>query len=192
MKLFGPLYDKVLAWSRHPLAERYLAVVSFAESSFFPVPTAVMLAPMILANRARTWRLATIATVTSVLGGVFGYLIGYFLFEQLGRPIIDFYGAGEQFDSMKAWFGQYGVWLVLLAGVTPIPYKIFTLASGLLGLPIVLFTLASVVGRASQFFLVAGVLWWGGEALERVLKKWVEPAGWGLIALAVAGYWVLR
>ena len=192
MKIFAPLYAKALAWSRHPHAERYLAGVSFVESSFFPVPTAVMLAPMVLANRARAWRLAALATVTSVLGGVFGYLIGYFLFDQLGQPIIDFYNAAAKFAAMQAWFGEYGVWLVLLAGVTPIPYKVFTIASGLLGLPIVLFVLASVVGRASQFFLVAGLLWWGGEAIERVLAKWIEPLGWGVIALAVAGYWWLR
>ena len=192
MKIFGPLYTRVIGWSRHRHAERYLAVVSFVESSFFPVPTAVMLAPMVLANRARAWRLATLTTITSVLGGVFGYLIGYFLFEQLGQPIIDFYNAAEKFDAMKAWFGEWGVWLVLLAGVTPIPYKVFTIASGLLGLALVPFVLASIVGRASQFFLIAGLLWWGGNAIERVLEKWVEPLGWGVIALAVVGYWWLH
>ncbi len=192
MRIFGPLYDKVMKWSRHPQAERYLAGISFIESWFFPVPTAVMLAPMVLADRRRAWRLAGLATIASVLGGIFGYFIGYFLFDQLGRPIINFYHAGAQFDAMQQWFGRYGVWLVLLAGVTPIPYKIFTIASGLLGLPIVLFILASIVGRASQFFLVAGLLWWGGEKLERALKKWMEPAGWGLIAIGVAGYWLLR
>ena len=192
MKIFGPLYDKVMRWSRHPKAERYLVGVSFIESSFFPVPTAVMLAPMVLANRRRAWRLAGLATAASVLGGIFGYLIGYFLFDQLGQPIIDFYRAGEKFETMREWFGDYGVWLVLLAGVTPIPYKIFTIASGLLGLPIVLFILASIVGRASQFFLVAWLLWWGGEKLELALKKWMEPAGWGLLALGAAAYWLLR
>lgn len=192
MKIFGPLYTRVIGWSRHRHAERYLAVVSFVESSFFPVPTAVMLAPMVLANRARAWRLATLTTITSVLGGVFGYLIGYFLFEQLGQPIIDFYNAAEKFDAMKAWFGEWGVWLVLLAGVTPIPYKVFTIASGLLGLALVPFVLASIVGRASQFFLIAGLLWWGGNAIERVLEKWVEPLGWAVIALAVVGYWWLH
>jgi len=192
MKIFGPLYDKVIEWSRHRHAERYLAVISFAESSFFPVPTAFMLAPMVMARREHAWWLASLATITSVLGGLFGYLIGYFFFDQFGQPIIDFYHAGEKFESMKNWFGQYGVWLVLLAGVTPIPYKIFTIASGLLGLPVVLFTLASVVGRASQFFLVAGLLWWGGEKIEPVLKKWMELIGWGLISLAVIGYFLLR
>ncbi len=181
-----------MTWSRHPHAERYLVGVSFVESWFFPVPTVLMLAPMVMANRARAWRLATLATVASVLGGVFGYLIGYFLFVQVGQPIIDFYHAAEEFESVRDWFGRHGVWLVLLAGVTPIPYKIFTIASGALGLPIVWFALASVVGRAAQFFLVAGLLRWGGETIERVLARWMEATGWGLVALTAAGYWWLR
>ncbi len=190
MKLFRPLYAKVMTWSRHPRAERYLAAVSFTESWIFPLPTAIMLAPMVLANRRRAWHLAALATITSVLGGVFGYLIGYFLFEQVGRPIVDFYQAAEQLDSMRQWFSQYGAWLVLLAGVTPIPYKIFTIASGLLGLPLLLFVVASLVSRAAQFFLVAGLLWWGGEQIERALEKWAEPAGWSVVVLAVIA-WLL-
>ena len=165
MKIFGALYNRVMHWSRHRLAMRYLAAVSFAESSFFPVPTVVMLAPMVLANRRRAWRLATLATVTSVAGGAFGYFIGYALFDEIGRPIIAFYNAGESFESLRNWFGVYGVWLVLLAGVTPIPYKIFTIASGLLGLSLILFIVASIIGRATQFFLVAWLLWFGGEKL---------------------------
>lgn len=192
MKIFGPLYAKVMHWSHHPRAEQYLLGVSFIESSFFPVPTAVMLAPMVLANRDRAWRLAALTTVASVLGGLFGYFIGYFLFEQLGKPIIDFYHAGEKFDSMRGWFGQYGVWLVLLAGVTPIPYKVFTIASGVLGLAVLPFIIASLIGRASQFFLVAWLLWAGGERLERALQKWMEPLGWLVIGTVIAGYFLLR
>ncbi len=192
MKIFRPLYDKVMIWARHRHATRYLFGISFIESSFFPLPTSIMLAPMVLANRQRAWRLAGLATGSSVLGGIFGYAIGYFLFEQIGQPIIDFYNVNEKFQSMQIWFGKYGVWLVLLAGVTPIPYKVFTITSGLLGLPIVLFILASIVGRAAQFFLVAWLLWWGGEKLEHVLLKWMEILGWGMIALAAAGYWLLR
>ena len=191
MKIFAPLYDRVMMWSRHPHAERYLVGVSFLESSFFPVPTALMLAPMVMADRRRAWRLAGLATIASVLGGLFGYLIGYFLFESLGKMIIDFYDA-DALETTREWFGRYGVWLVLLAGVTPIPYKIFTIAAGALGLPIVWFILASIIGRAAQFFLVAWLLWWGGEKLERALKKWMEPVGWGLVALAAVAYWWLR
>ncbi|MDD9811676.1 MAG: DedA family protein [Gammaproteobacteria bacterium] len=192
MKLFGPLYDKMLAWSSHRLAARYLAAVSFAEASFFPLPTALLLAPMALAKRERAWHFAALATVTSVLGGVFGYFIGAFLFEPLGRPIVEFYAAQAQFDAVQTWFGDYGAWLVLLAGVTPIPYKLVTLASGLLGLPLLWFVAASVAGRAAQFYLIAGLLWWGGAAVDRQLRRWAEPAGWGAVALAAAAYWAWR
>lgn len=183
MKIFTPLYHRMMDWSRHPRAPFYLGAVSFAEAWFFPLPTALMLAPMVLAQRARAWRLAWLTTSTSVLGGVFGYLIGYFFFEQIGAPIVRFYDAEAAFTDMQQWFARYGVWLVLLAGVTPIPYKIFTIASGLLGLPLLGFIAASLVGRASQFFLVAGVLWWGGAKIQPALEKWSEILGWGLLAL---------
>ena len=192
MKLFGPLYDKVMAWSRHKHAVRYLSAVSFMESSFFPVPTALMLAPMVMAEREKAWKLATITTLTSVAGGLFGYFIGYFLFEQLGEPILAFYGLEGKFVEMQTWFDQYGIWLVLLAGVTPIPYKLFTITSGVLGLAVIPFTLASIVGRASQFFIVAGLVWWGGKKIEPVLDQWIEWIGWGVLALAIAGFLIIK
>jgi membrane protein YqaA with SNARE-associated domain len=191
MRIFGSLYDKVMQWSRHPQAEKYLAGISFIESSFFPIPTSLMLAPMVMARRDRAWWLASLSTVTSVLGGVFGYVIGYFLFEQLGKPILELYHLQDKFIQMKDWFDEYGVWLVLLAGLTPIPYKLFTITSGAMGMAIVPFVIASLVGRASQFFLVAGLLWWGGEKIEPVLEKWMEWIGWSVLVLAVAGYFIL-
>ncbi len=188
MRVFGPLYDKVMVWSRHRHAQKYLAAVSFVESSFFPIPTALMLAPMVMAQRSKAWWLASLTTVTSVMGGIFGYVIGYYLFEQVGRPILDFYHATEKFVSMKIWFSDHGVWLVLLAGVTPIPYKLFTITSGVLGLALIPFVVASLVGRASQFFLISGLIWWGGKKVEPVLHKWIETIGWGLIGLALVIY----
>jgi len=192
MKLFGPLYAKALTWSRHRHAARYLGAVSFAEASFFPVPTAVLLAPMVLAARARAWFFAALATVASVAGGVFGYAIGAWLFPPLGAPIVALYGAQAEFAAVQAWFGEYGAWLVLLAGVTPIPYKLVTIASGLLGLPLAWFIVASTVGRAAQFYLIAGLLWWGGAAVDAALRRFAEPAGWGAVALAAVAYWVWR
>ena len=192
MKIFGPLYDKVMAWSRHRHAVRYLGAVSFMESSFFPVPTAIMMAPMVMADRGSAWKLAVITTLTSVAGGLFGYLIGYFLFEQAGQAILAFYQLEGKFEDMKTWFDEYGIWLVLLAGVTPIPYKLFTITSGVLGLAIIPFTLASLVGRASQFFLVAGLVKWGGTKIEPVLDKWIEWIGWGVLALAIAGFLIIK
>ncbi|WP_423907760.1 YqaA family protein [Candidatus Spongiihabitans sp.] len=191
MKIFGPVYRKVMQWSSHPHAEKFLGGVSFIESSFFPVPTSLMLAPMVMATRDRAWRLASLATITSVLGGIFGYFIGYFLFDQLGQPILEIYHLQEKFMKMKEWFDQYGVWLVLLAGLTPLPYKLFTITSGVMGIALIPFTLASIVGRASQFFLVAGLLWWGGEKIEPILNKWMEWIGWGVLAMVVAGYLIL-
>ena len=192
MKIFGPLYDKVMDWSRHPHANRYLGAVSFMESSFFPVPTALMLAPMVMASRPNAWWLATLATVTSVAGGLFGYLIGYFLFEQVGQHILAFYHLEDKFLEMQTWFDQWGVWLVLLAGLTPIPYKLFTITSGLLSMALIPFTIASLIGRASQFFLVAVLVWWGGEKIEPVLDRWIELIGWGVLVLAVGGFMVIK
>jgi membrane protein YqaA with SNARE-associated domain len=192
MKIFEPLYDKVLQWSRHRHAERYLSAVSFAESSFFPIPTAFMLAPMVLAQRDRSWWLATLATLTSVAGGVFGYFIGFFLFEQVGQSIIDFLGKEAAFLELKARFLKDGVWLVLLAGVTPIPYKLCTITSGLLGLALIPFIIASIIGRAGQFFIIAVVLWWGGPKIEAHLRRWMEIIGWALVAAVVVAYFVLR
>lgn len=192
MKIFTPLYNKAMAWSRHPRAEYYLAGVSFIESSFFPVPTAIMLAPMVLAARERAWRLATIATCTSVLGGILGYFIGYFLYEEIGRGIIDFYHAAETFAGVQNTYNEYGAKLVLLAAVTPIPYKVFTIASGVMAMPLAVFVLASVAGRAVQFFLVAGLLWWGGARMQKLLEKWTEPLGWAVVVIAVAGFLILR
>ena len=192
MKIFGPLYDKVMQWSRHRHAEKYLGGVSFMESSFFPVPTSLMLAPMVMARRDRAWWLASMTTVTSVLGGVFGYFIGYFLFDQVGNHILDLYHLGDKFVSMQGWFDEYGIWLVLLAGLTPIPYKLFTITAGVLGMALIPFILASLVGRASQFFLVTSLIWWGGEKIEPVLDKWMEWIGWGVLILAVAGFAILK
>lgn len=192
MRIFGRLYERVLAWSRHPRAERYLAVVSFAESSFFPIPTAFMLAPMVLAQRDRAWWLATLATLTSVAGGILGYAIGYFLFEQVGQSIIGVSGQEEAFQEIRHRFIRDGVWLVLLAGVTPLPYKLCTLASGLLGLALLPFIVASLIGRAGQFFIIAAVLWWGGPRIEPYLRRWMEVIGWSLTVLAAAAYLWLR
>ncbi|MGB5706981.1 MAG: YqaA family protein [Arenicellales bacterium] len=192
MRIFGTLYDKVLEWSRHRDAERYLAALSFAESSFFPVPTAFMLAPMVLANRDRAWWLAALATITSVAGGVLGYAIGYFVFDQVGAVIIDFFGKQDAFQEVKERFLKDGVWLVLLAGVTPLPYKLCTLTSGLLGLALLPFVIASLIGRAGQFFIIAIVLWWGGPKIEKHLRRWMEIIGWSVIALAVLAYLYFR
>lgn len=187
MKLFTPLYRKVLEWAAHRHAPRYLGALSFAESSFFPVPPDVMLAPMVLSQPQRAWRLATITTVASVLGGVFGYMIGYFLFEEVGKPLIELYQAQARFDTVKEWFDRYGVWVVFVAGFSPIPYKLFTVTSGVLSLALLPFVVASAIGRGARFFLVSGLIYWGGERFSTFLERRIDLIGWITVALVCTG-----
>ncbi len=193
MKLFEPLYERVLGWSRHRHAERYLAAMSFAESSFFPIPPDVMLAPMCLADRARAWRYALVTTVTSVLGGVAGYMIGLLLFEAIEPWLVTSHYWGA-YETSRAWFDSYGAWVVLMAGFSPVPYKIFTIAAGVAVLNPVVFVLASALGRGARFFLVAGLIRAGGERFEAGLRQNVERLGWAAVVLiaAVIGWLTLR
>jgi len=183
-ELFGPLYRKVLEWSAHRHAERYLAALSFAESSFFPIPPDVMLGPMCLAARERAWRFATITTIASLAGGVAGYAIGYFLFDTM-QPWLRTTDYWDAYLRGRAWFDSYGVWAVFVAGFSPIPYKIFTIAAGVAMLNLPGFILASLVGRGARFFLVAGLVVAGGERMVELLPRYVERIGWGVVAIAV-------
>ena len=186
MRIFSKLYDAVLVWSRHPKAARYLSALSFAESSFFPIPPDVMLAPMVLAQRDRAWYLAMITTIWSVLGGIFGYFIGMFLFAALAEPLIQFYDAADAFTTAQDQFKTYGVWIVFIAGFTPIPYKIFTITAGLASMSLLPFVLASIVGRGARFFLVAGLIYLGGEKFEKHLRRYVDWLGWMMVLLICA------
>jgi membrane protein YqaA with SNARE-associated domain len=178
------LYERVIGWARHPHAERYLGALSFAESSFFPIPPDVMLAPMCLADRARAWRFATITTVTSLLGGIAGYAIGYFLFEAV-EPWLQEMGYQDAYLAGKAWFDRYGIWAVFVAGFSPIPYKVFTIAAGVAALNFPGFVIASFVGRGARFFLVAGLVVAGGERMEALIPRYVERIGWAVVVVAV-------
>ena len=184
MRLFGPLYEKVIGWARHPHAERYLGALSFAESSFFPIPPDVMLAPMCLADRSRAWRFATVTTITSLLGGIAGYAIGYFLFEAV-EPWLHDMGYWDAYLTGKEWFDRYGVWAVFVAGFSPIPYKIFTITAGVAVLNFPGFVIASLVGRGARFFLVAGLFVAGGERMEALIPRYVERIGWAVVVVAV-------
>lgn len=167
------LYARTLALAGSSRAPWWLAVVSFAESSFFPIPPDVLLVPMCLARPDRAWRLAGICTIASVLGGMLGYLIGYAVFDQLARPIIDFYGYGDKFTAFKAMYAEWGLWIILIKGLTPIPYKIVTIASGAAGYDFWWFMGASVITRGGRFFIVAGLLHflgdWARDFIERRL-----------------------
>ncbi|MEW6352910.1 MAG: YqaA family protein [Pseudomonadota bacterium] len=187
MGMFGRLYAKVMQWSRHRHAPWYLGVLSFAESSFFPIPPDVMLAPMALATPARAWRLAALTTLTSVLGGVFGYLIGHFAFD-LVEPLIHRAGYWELYLQVHDWFARWGFWTIFIAAFTPIPYKVFTIAAGVISMALLPFVLASLIGRGARFFLVAGAMLWGGARMERMLRGYIDRIGWIVVTLAVLGY----
>lgn len=192
MKIFQPCYDLALRWAKHPHASKYLGGLSFAESVFFPIPPDVMLAPMSLSQPTRAWTFALITTLMSIAGGIAGYLLGYFAFESWLQPLIESAGYSDKLDLAMAWFEKYGVWVVFLAGFSPIPYKIFTISAGVLQMAFIPFLLASAVGRGARFYLVAGLMRFGGEAMEKKLRQYVEVLGWAVIALAVAAYFVLK
>jgi len=182
MRIFSRLYDRALVWSRHPHAERYLAAVSFSESSFFPIPPDVLLAPMTLA-RPRQWlRLAALTTVTSVLGGLLGYLIGFAALEAV-TPLLHRVGYWEHFETAHAWFERYGFWAIFAAGFTPIPYKVFTVAAGAAHMALLPFALGSLVGRGARYALVAGLVRWGGAPIEHHIRRYIDGIGWVTLAV---------
>ncbi len=191
MALFGPLYDRVLAWSGHRHAERYLGGLSFAESSFFPIPPDVMLAPMCLAQPQRAWRYALVTTLTSVLGGLAGYAIGFFALELI-EPLLLQWGYGDGYERARNWFDEWGVAAVLIAGFSPVPYKLFTITAGAAAMSLPGFALASFVGRGARFFLVAGLIRYGGPRYAASLRKHIDTIGWVVIVLALAlGAWLV-
>ncbi|QBZ83283.1 DedA family protein [Hydrogenovibrio crunogenus] len=184
MKIFTALYDRALLWAKHPKATKYLGGMSFAEASFFPIPPDVMLAPMSLAQPNRAYYFAWIATVTSLLGGVLGYAIGYWLLDAIW-PIIESLNYVDKYRAVERFFADYGVWIVFLAGFSPIPYKLFTISAGATSMSILPFLLASFVGRGARFFLVAALMKIGGERYESKIRHSVDWIGYGTIALIV-------
>jgi len=180
MKIFTILYEKVKVWAMHPLAERYLGVMSFAESSFFPIPVDVMLAPMVLVKKHKAWRYAFIAMVASVLGGAFGYFIGVYAID-LVLPLLEKMHYMDAFEVGQKWLKEWGVVAIFIAGFSPIPYKIFTIAAGAFGMAFLPFVLASIVGRGARFYLVAALMYWGGEAMENKLKNYIDIIGWAIV-----------
>jgi membrane protein YqaA with SNARE-associated domain len=160
-----------LAAHRHAIT--FLALVSFAESSFFLVPPDAMLIPMVLAVRERAWKIAAVCTVASVAGGLAGYGIGAYLFEALGRPVLELYNAMPRFEEISSDYNEHGVLIVFTAGFTVIPYKIFTIASGVTGMDPVAFALTSLVGRGLRFFIVAGLLWKFGDPIRGFIEKYL-------------------
>lgn len=176
------LYDWVLSLARHRHATKALAAVSFAESSFFPIPPDVMLAPMVVTRPERAYFYATVCTVASVLGGILGYAIGHFL-EPVGMWLLAVMGKADTFEASKALFQQHGAWVILIKGLTPIPYKLITIAAGVFAFNLPLFILLSVITRAARFFLVAFVVKTFGPAMLEIVEK--RLALWTLLFVVV-------
>ncbi len=186
------LYDGTMALAAGTKAEPTLAAVAFAESSFFPIPPDLLLIPMVLADRARAWRFAIIATASSVIGGLFGYLIGAFLFEQLARPLVDFYGYGDRLTQFSTLYNDWGVWIVLFAGLTPFPYKVITIASGVTGLSLPVFIVAGVIARGGRFFAVTALLYWFGPPVRDFIEKRLGLVFTVFMVLLIGGFVVVR
>lgn len=186
MKLFSSLYARTMKWSRHPKAPWFLGILSFAESSFFPIPPDVMLAPMCLATPKKAWWFAALTTMASVLGGLAGYAIGVFAFELL-EPYLRDSHYWASYETAVAWFKDWGFWAIFVAGFSPIPYKVFTIAAGTMSMALLPFTLASLIGRGLRFFMVAGLMAWGGEKMEAALHVYVDRIGWATVALVAIG-----
>lgn len=187
------LYDMTIQLAAHPKAAWALAIVSFSESSFFPIPPDVMLIPMALAERAKAWFYAALCTVASVLGGIAGYFIGYALFETVGEPILNFYDPDRAaWNTFKALYEEWGFWIVFAAGFSPLPYKIFTIASGIVALNFPVFVIASAISRGARFFLVSGLLYWFGPPIRTFIEKYLGLLTILFVVLLVAGFVALK
>lgn len=186
------MYDWTLSLAAHRHARWALAGVSFAESSVFPIPPDLLLIPMVVSERARAWGYALVCTIASVLGGIAGYAIGFFLFESIGTAILDFYHLTDKFTAFAAQYNDYGASIVFIAGITPIPYKLITIASGATGLDLVVFVVASVAARGIRFFAVAGLLYWLGPPIREFVEKRLALTFTVFIMLLFGGFFVVK
>ncbi len=179
-----------MAAHRHAMAA--MALISFAESSFFPLPPDILLVPMTLAQPRRAWLIAGICTVTSVIGGYLGYAIGFYLFDTVGLPVLEFYHATDKYEAFKAAFAEWGVWIIVIKGLTPIPFKLVTIASGAAHFDLVSFTVASLVSRSLRFFPLAALLWRFGEPIRGFIERQLMLVTSMIAAALVGGFVLLR
>lgn len=186
------LYDWTMGLAAHRHATAWLATIAFLESSVFPIPPDILLIPMVLAAPTRAWRIVAIVTTASVLGGLAGYTIGYFLFETIGSSIIEFYGYLEKFERFQDWYREWGGWIVFAGGFSPIPYKVITIASGSVQLDIWTFTIVSIISRGGRFILVAFLLWKFGAPIRAFIERWLGPLTLLFVVLLVLGFVALK
>ncbi|MFN4009815.1 MAG: YqaA family protein [Pannonibacter sp.] len=186
------LYDWTLSLASGPRAPAALGSVSFIESSFFPIPPDLLLIPMVIAKREKAWWYAFLCSVTSVLGGVLGYFIGAVLFDQIARPILDFYGYMDKFDQFSVIFNEWGWWFVFFAGLTPFPYKVITISAGATGLSMPVFLVASIVSRSLRFFIVAGLLYFFGPVIRDFIEKRLGLVFTVFMVLLLGGFALIK
>lgn len=186
------LYDWTMGLANTPHALWALAIVAFVESSVFPIPPDVLMIPMIIARPSRAFLIAGIALVASVLGGMFGYYIGWGLFESVGRPVLEFYGKDKYFDEFATRYNEWGAWAVLVAGVTPFPYKVITILSGATGLNFAVFMIASVIARGLRFFIVAALLWKFGAPIRDFIERRLGLMFALFCILLIGGFYVVK
>ena len=191
LKIFGAMYDKTMEWSKHRFAPFWLSFVSFIEAIFFPIPPDVMLIPMSMNKPQNALRLALYTALASTLGGAIGYAVGYYAFDWVQGIVADF-GYQASFDKALSWFERWGVLVVFVAGFSPIPYKVFTIAAGVMQMAFLPFIITAFISRAARFILVAKLAAWGGERFAAKLRKSIELIGWSVVALAVIAYLILR
>lgn len=190
--MLKPLYDWTMRLAEHPRALWVLAIISFVESSVFPIPPDVLMIPLVLAAPHRAWLIALVATVSSVLGGLLGYGIGFFAFEQIGQPILEALGKLDRIEEFNATFNDAGFWAVLGAGITPFPYKVITIMSGWTGMPIMTFLVTSIVARGLRFFIVAALLWKFGAPVRDFIERRLSLVFIAFFVLLIGGFFALR
>jgi len=192
MNFFKKTYDWTLEKAQHKNAKWYLSLISFAESSFFPIPPDILLIPMALASKARALFYAFMCTLFSVLGGILGYAIGYFFYNSVGIYIVDFYHLENSFNIFESYYKEFGILIVLGAGITPFPYKFITIASGVFGLNIFLFIIVSIIGRGLRFYLIAILLYFFGEKIKLIIDKYFNILTIVFFILLVGSVFIIR
>lgn len=186
------LYDWTIALAESPHALWALAIVAFLESSVFPIPPDLLMIPMILARPSKAFLIATIALVASVIGGLLGYYIGAALFDTVGRPVLEFYGKDAYFDGFAARYNEWGAWAVLIAGITPFPFKVITILSGATALSLPVFLISAIVARGLRFFIVAALLWKFGDPIRQFIEKRLGLIFALFVVLLLGGFYLVK
>lgn len=191
-RMIRRIYDEVISLSGSKYALYWLAAFSFIESSFFPIPPDIMLIPMILATPKQAWKIAGVCTLASVIGAYLGYVIGYYFFQLIAEPLLDFYGYLDKFNQFKDLYTEYGAWIVFGAGITPFPYKIITIASGVVHLNLAVFTVASIIARGLRFFVIAWLLKVYGERMRAFIEKNLGWLSVLFLILLIGGFALIK